>query len=184
MKLDELFAEDEKFIDQAIRQIEKATGMIANDRASELRRKIQETEEKIRVLREDPVVDSVEKQMRFWIKMHLTQLKDKKIVGDDNPISFESIARGLNGVSYEMGFAEVDSAEQATITDLIMNPDGSMPEFIEKIEDGKVYLIDPYSMTHREVDQASAEKDERHVDKLAKGKAKKDIDDADKGVTL
>lgn len=184
MKLDELFAEDEKLIDQAIREIEKATGMVASDRTSILRKKIQETEEKIRILSEGQPLDSVEKQMRFWIKMHLTQLKDKKIVGEENPISFESIARGLNRVAYEMGFAEVDPAEQETLTNLIMDADGAMPEFIEKIEDGNVFLNDPFNMTHREVDQKTAEDETKHIDKMAKGKAKKDIDAADKGVSL
>lgn len=182
MKLDELFAEDEEIINQAIREIEKSTGMVA-DRTSLLRRKIHETEEKIRVLNERQA-DTAEKQMRFWITMHLTKLKDKKIVGDENPISFESVARGLNSMAYEMGFAEVDPTEQETLTNLIMNSDGSMPEFIEKIEDGYVYLKDPFNMTHREVDQEKAEDEDQHIDKMAKGKAKKDISDKDKGVTL
>lgn len=185
MKLDELFAEDEKLIDQIISEIEKSTGMVANrDRASLLRKKIHETKEKIRILSERQPADTAEKQMRFWIKMHLTKLKDKKIVGDENPISFQSIARGLNRVAYEMGFAEVDPTEQETLTNLIMNSDGSMPEFIEKIEDGHVFLNDPFSMTHREIDQEKAEDETTHIDKMAKGKAKKDIKDKDKGVTL
>jgi hypothetical protein len=117
-------------------------------------------------------VDNAQKQMKFWIRAHLTQLKDKNIAS----VPLISIAKELNNVANEFGFAKVDPGEPELIINLIQGPDDSDKlAFIEKIENGVIYLKQKKDTHPRKLEPELKKAEKKHVDDMAKNQVKKEI---------
>jgi hypothetical protein len=130
-----------------------------------------------KALRESPI-DMVQQTMKFWVKAHLTQLRDRNV----KEVSLESIVKELNDVSNEMGFAEIDPDEPDMAIDLIMGADDKeKPEFVEKIENGIVYLQQKQGkQSERVLDDQNKAAAESNVDNMAKNAVNKDLKGGDK----